>query len=331
MKVRTEGVSLLLDKLEGDLESASDVISHPDIQRWLDAYDWVPERQERFRGILKALPEKPRSDLNLWEEKIHFGLKKALGEPDRMRTAIREIKNYDWESAQEDALEYLPDDTYLDPVMIVTIDGFNGGMFRNGTVYLSLVYFDASAISPDTFSHELHHMGAEYWWSKDPLIEGLRSSVDPRKKHMVNLLTYLVGEGLANAFCSPQAITKVEGDKDHNELISEYEGAMDDLFDMLERLLDDILSGTQEEIARSYNGFTMDERGRGLPPGHFLSGRMVKIMDLSNEVSRYEIIGLVKEPLNFFELYNRAAKEQDVRQITPEILARVDDMLKDQT
>lgn len=318
MDIRTEGVTLLLDRLENGSEDLYEVLSHPDLQLWLKAYGNVSVVEEKVRKILEALPGKPEHQLGLWEERIHFGLKKALRETDGMRRIMDGITSYDWDGTVDIALKYLPEDTSLDPVMVVTVDGYNGGMFKQDTVFLSLVYFDLSVVSLESFSHEFHHMGAEYWWTKDAVIQGLRSSEDPRKKYMVDLFTYMVKEGLANAFCSPQAITK--GDGELEELIHRYEETSDQILSELEVLMDKILSGNLEEISTSYYDFTMDQKGIGLPPGHFLSGRMVRTMDSSPAVSRAELISLVKDPFNFFKLYNRAVEKT---QISQELLERV--------
>ena len=285
---------------------------------WLKAYGNVSVVEEKVRIILEALPGKPEHQLGLWEERIHFGLKKALRETDGMRRIMDGITSYDWDETLDIALKYLPEDTRLDPVMVVTVDGYNGGMFKQDTIFLSLIYFDLSVVSLESFSHEFHHMGAEYWWTKDAVIQGLRSSEDPRKKYIVDLFTYTVKEGLANAFCSPQAITKGYGELD--ELIHLYEETSDQILIDLEVLMDKILSGNLEEISTSYYDFTMDQKGIGLPPGHFLSGSMVRTMDSSPAVSRAELISLVKEPFNFFKLYNRAVEKM---QISQDLLERV--------
>ena len=329
MEARTDGVSLLLNKLESiderklEEHEIHEIVDHPDIQRWLKAYDWIEERESKFKQILSKLHdgvdyESERDELTIqeiWEHKIVYGLRKAVEDPDKMRSPLEEIKKYDWKSTVKKAREYLPEGTELEPVLVVTIDGFNGGMFRYGTVYLSLVYFDPSLMSEETFSHELHHMGAEYWWEKDPRIQKYKNSEDKQKRYLANLFTYLVGEGLANAFCSPQAISEVEGKEQHNEMVRDYQNNYDEIFDKLEELIEKIFENP-ERVPELYNDFTMDRENRGLPPGHFLSGRMIMIMDRSSNVSRDEIINLIKGPFDFLELYNRAAEELGYRQLS---------------
>jgi len=332
MEVRTEGALLLLDKLdmiyeERKLEEQDidEILKHTDIQRWLKAYEGIEDQEAKFKQILGQLPNKrnygsvkgEQTIQELWEQKIDYGLRRVIENPEKMRSSVKEIKKYDWGSTVKKAREYLPDGTGLEPILIVTIDGFNGGMFQYETVYLSLVYFDYSMISEDTFAHELHHMGANYWWEKDPRIQEYKNSDDKQKRYLAQLSTYLVGEGLANAFCSPEALAEVDGDdaERHNEMVRYYQQNLDEIFDKLEELIEQIFENP-DEVSELYNDFTMDMENRGIPQGHFLSGKMVQIMDRSSAVSRDEIINSIKEPFDFFELYNKAAEEVSERKIS---------------
>ncbi len=342
MDIRTDGALSLLDKLSSikggeklktdDLEG---ILSHPDIQLWLKAYDWIEDQEEKFKEILKDLPvdalenidQEGRNIEDLWMDKITYGLMKAVKEPEEMRSSVEKIKNFGWESTTQKALKYLPEDTELEPVMIVTIDGFNGGMFRHDTVYLSLVYFDPLNISEDTFAHELHHMGTDYWWKKDPRIQRPESKEDKQEYYLTQLFTYLVGEGMANAFCSPEAITRLEGAERHNKMVQEYQEKIDGIFDKLEELLERIVD-RPENVPELFSGFTMDKENKGIPPGHFLSGKMIQMMDRSYSVSREEIISLVEDPFDFLRKYNKAAEGSNARKFSKEIVKKVEDFLE---
>lgn len=345
MEIRTEGVSLLLDKLEMideeqrlEKNEIDRILDHPDIKLWLKAYDWIEDREDKFKEILIGLSEETSYENkveeqkieDLWEKKIDYGLRKAIEDTEKMLSSLETIKNFDWESTVQKALEYLPDDTELDPELVVTIDGFNGGMFRYDTAFLSLVYFDTSLISEGTFAHELHHMGADYWWKKDPRIQQFQNTEDKQKYYLVNLFTYLVGEGIANAFCSPQAITEIEGkdSEKHNQMVRYYEGKREYIFDKLEELLRRVLVYPVEDVSDLYSEFTMDKENKGIPPGHFLSGKMVQTMDRSSSVSQDEIINLIKNPFEFLEVYNKAAEESGTRKFSKELIGEVEDLLE---
>ncbi len=342
IKIRSEGVELLLEKLESfqddevlDESEIREIIGHPDIEKWLKAYDWIGNSRSKFENMLYSLYKEPQEDLelNLWGKKIQWGLKKAIEEPSQMREDLQEIKNYGRGSTLKKVMRYLPEGTIFEPTFIVTIDGFNGGMFREDTVYLSLVYFDRSHMGEDLFAHEFHHMGVDQWLEKDPIIQKYRDAEDECKKYFVELFTYLVGEGLANAYCSPQAIRKIsergEEAKRHNEMVERYEEKKEELFNRLEGLVESIVNEKEEDLAEEYSEFTMDKQGRGLPPGHFLSGRMVQTMAESSEIPQEKIVGLVRDPFDFLSLYNKAAKDLDARSMSEELVEKTERYLKD--
>ncbi|NIQ05241.1 MAG: hypothetical protein GWO20_05805 [Candidatus Korarchaeota archaeon] len=340
---RVDGTLLLLNMLdkvrEGHQLEKTDmkkILSHPDIKQWLRAYGWIGNASTKFEKILRSLHAEPPSDLGQWGNKIVEGIRIAYENPEKMRDNLQYIQSYDWNVAVQKALAYLPENTKLEPMMIVTVDGFNGGMFRHDTVFLSLVFFDPSQVDMKTFAHEFHHMGVDYWWQNHPLIHKFME--EPKKEvkeyYFVKLFTYLVSEGMANAFCSPQAITKINGEgpwiAQHNEMITIYENRLDVLFNRLEQLLKQILQESKDDLSIPFERFTFDKDGRGIPPGHFLSGRMVQAMIDASSISQDQIIGLIKDPFNFLNLYNKAAKEENLRsfprfllQATEEFLAKL--------
>lgn len=331
-----EGAVLLLDTLskvrEGSRLKEADIIkilSHSDIQQWLNAYDWIENAFSKFEQMLRSLHEKSPPDLGQWGNKIDEGLRNACKRPKKMRDTLQTIKSYDWNAIVQKTLEYLPEHTKLEPKMIVTIDGFNAGMFRYETVFLSLVYFDPSPTRMSMLAHEFHHMGVDVWWQKDPLIRQFRDKPkqEDRTAYFVQLFTYLVGEGMANALCSPQAITKINGEgkrvNQHNKMIKTYKARQNTLFDRLERIIDHIMrEKSMEELRTLYERFTLDKKDRGIPPGHFLSGRMVQAMKRASSITQDQIIELIKNPFNFLHLYNKAAKEENLRTIPQPLLEK---------
>lgn len=340
MVIKSEGALFLLDKLfsiekEGDLteEDIEEITDHPDIQRWMKAYDVIPDHADKIKNILGGLSDELPGDIEyeesdiykLWEKKIDYGFRKAMDEPDEMLSNLDAINGYDWDSTLDKALDHLPEKTELKPTCVVTLDGFNGGMFRYGTIFLSLIYFDPSTIQEDSFAHELHHMGCSYWWDKDPFIQRYQTKEDQRMYYLVQLHTYLVSEGLANAFCSPDAISEVSGKEKHNRMIREYD--LNAVFDQLEELLGSILQGPSENVPPLYSDFTMDKKGRGLPPGHLLSGNMVQVMQKAHNVTLEEIIGLIHDPIGFIQTYNKAAEGLGSRTIDEDIIASLNDTL----
>lgn len=330
---RTEGASLILDRLQRikdndklEDEDIEELISQTDIKRWLEAYGGSDKVYDVFKRSLLSIDKEPCSEMHFWEKKIDYGFRKAADNIDQMRETIEEIKNIDWESVVQRALKYLPENTELEPDFIVTVDGFNGGMFKNGTVFLSIVYFNKSQFRDDIFAHEFHHMGAGYWFEKKSIIQRYEKKHD--NHFLTSIMKYLVSEGLANAFCSPEAITKTnEGDEsseEFNQMIKYYEGKQDKLFSQLEDLIEKIITKPDEDLTELYNDFTVDKEGKGLPPGHFLSGRMVMVMNESQIVTEEEIIDLVQNPFEFFKLYNKAAEELGKRKFSLELIDEIE-------
>ena len=334
---QTEGSILILNKLQKiensknlDEKDIEELINNPDIKRWLEAYGGNDKVYKIFRRSLLSIDEESHSDMDFWEKKIDYGFRKAADNIDKMRETIKEINNIDWGSVVQKSLKYLPENTELDPDFIVTVDGFNGGMFKNGTVFLSIIYFDRSQFKDNIFAHEFHHMGAEYWFKKNSIIQRYEEKHD--NHFLTNIMKYLVSEGLANAYCSPGAITKTNTkDKDSeqfNQMIENYEENQDELLIQLENLIDKIISEPDEDLTEPYNDFTVDKEGVGLPPGHFLSGRMIMVMKESQIVKDKEIIDLVKNPFDFFDLYNKAAEELDKRKFSSDLVDKSDRLIE---
>jgi len=324
---QTKGSILLLNKLQEiknchklKEEDIKELMNHPDIKKWLEAYGGSDKVNKIFKRTLLSVDDEPRSAMQFWEKKIDYGFRKAVDNIDMMKETINEIKNIDWNSVVQRALQYLPENTELDPDFIVTVDGFNGGMFKNGTVFLSIIYFNKTQFQEDIFAHEFHHMGVNYWFENNAIIQEYEKKKDSH--YLTSIIKYLVSEGLANAFCSPGAIIKTDDDefKDFNQMIENYEKNQEKLFVQLENLIEKIIKEPEEDLTDLYNDITVDKKGIGLPPGHFLSGRMVMIMEESKAVDEEEIIELVKDPFDFFNLYNRAAEDMNRRKFSPELV-----------
>ena len=120
---------------------------------------------------------------------------------------------------------------------------------------------------------------------------------------MAQTLKYLVSEGLANAFCSPDYV------HGKHPRVKELRENRNKWFEQLLYLFQGLIAPTEKVtlLKDIYNKITTDPEGF-LPPGHFLSGVMVSEMEESSEVSRKEIINLPKNPESFIRLYNQATK-----------------------
>ncbi len=343
-------VALLLKILDGvkqghSLEDSeiNEIMISQDIDIWLKAYEpWITDVRNVFHEIMKSLHLEETDNLFVniaeenvvkWGEHINKGFRLALENLPKLKISLDILASFDWVQTEENTLNYLPENTPLDAHIVMTIDGFNGGMVRENYTFLSLLMLEPSSMKPEKFTHEFHHSGFSYWWKQHPLVERYGAEKGTKEDWLLNLFQYLVSEGLANAFCSPSAITVIEGDGErivsHNKIITSYEDSLDKIFDLVETLLASIHENKLDSIKEQYEALALDMEYGALPKGHFLSGRMVQAMDKSDIIQKGQLIDLVKQPFIFFKLYNQAAEELNLRKISADLLETIDTLLQE--
>jgi hypothetical protein len=340
VKYHKAGAELILSKIEKvsqgsplDVQDINDVMSDAVVDVWICAYEpWIPSARAEFEKIMKSLQTDSPSNLSKWGTNIDTGIRTALENPRRLRAALAMMSAFSWPKAEWAAHKYLPKDTPINVDIFATIDGFNGGMYRGDKVFISILHVNHTVMRASNFSHEFHHVGMEYWWKQHTLVQKYNETKDTKEYWMLRIIEYLVSEGLANAFCSPGVFEKREGDSDgiaaHNAIIDEYEDRWDEFHSMLESIIDAITKNELEVLKEKYETFTLDMSGRGKPIGHFFSGRIIREMDRSKNVAREQIIGLVKEPFSFFELYNKAAKERGLPRFSLDSITSLDSLIE---
>ncbi len=342
IEFHNSGVRFLLQKIDGVRKgvplSDSDIqmiLANADVDIWLCAYErWIEGARRALELILASLHKESPEGLDQWGQMIDFGLRVAVDEPDRMSSALKFFSEFSWSQAEQNTLRFLPEGTPMEVKVILTIDGFNSGMFQGNHVFLSFVYFDPSLVSENAFTHEFHHGGVTYWFNRHPLVQKYTGKKGTQEAWLVELFTYIVSEGLANAFCSPDAISLREGEgmfvEKLNSTIRDFEARQDEIFTHLEKIIRYITEEREHRrsVKEPYERLTLAQGAASMPAGHFLSGRMVQTMDKSSKVTRGQIVGLVKEPFDFFTLYNIAAKDSNHRQFTPKTLKSIDIMLE---
>ena len=330
------GADLILSKIEKvsqgsplDEKDITDIMSDAVVDVWICAYEsWIPSARAEFEKIMQSLQIDTPRDLSRWGTSIDAGIRSALENPEKLRAGLALMSEFSWTQAEWAAQKYLPKDTPINVDVFATIDGFNGGMYRGDKIFISILYVTPAVMKASSFSHEFHHVGMEYWWKQHPLVLKYSKDKDTQEYWMLHLFKYLVSEGLANAFCSPGAIENREGFAAHNEVIEEYENRWDEFHSMLESLIDDISRNNLESLKEKYDEFTLDMSGRGSPIGHFFSGRLIQEMDRLKNVTREQIIGLVKEPFSFFEIYNTATKERKLPKFSSESITSLDSLIE---
>jgi hypothetical protein len=339
MRFHDAGAKLLLNHLKKPSSAVSlsmaeinEIVNQPDISTWVSVYEeWMNGASEEFVTILKSLHEETNIEYSEWGQHIHRGLRDSLPLLEEMMQSLNRLSEYDWIQTASKALQFLPHETILDINVIMTIDGFNGGMYHGNNIFLSLTNLDSSIMEPQYFTHEVHHIGMKYWWERNKVVEKHKHKKESVEAWLLRLFHYMVSEGLANAFCSPRMLRFVEGNDKramkHNRIIEEYDSQLDEIFDILESLMQMIIRKTNPKIKAQYEKLVFDMENHFLPKGHYLSGKMVQMMDESPKVTREEIVHLVKEPFEFFHLYNEAASEGNHREIPTALLKSIDRIL----
>jgi hypothetical protein len=275
---------------------------------WVSAYEkFIPGFKEKLAEMLMDLSA-PRGDLL---EIFRKGLIQVLSieNIEILESRLEKATLIPFEEYARWAREYLPKRTRIEVDVYLTVDPFNQGMIRPGKVFLSILQEEFTEELLKGLAHEFHHAGAFYWLDRNQKLKALKSS-DEHARMLAEIFTYFVTEGLANWYFSLSRLELLPGVENRMERIKRLEEEMPQLIKTTEQLLEWICEHHEpiEDIKALFNSLSMDTSGYGIPAGHFLSGRMVGIMDNSN-VSREEIIGLVKHPFNFFDLYNKVAPE----------------------
>ena len=284
---------------------------------WVNAYaEDVSGFEERLRKMLMDLSSSRSDD---FESIFQKGLFPILSEEklEALEFRLNRALSIPFEKSVQLARRYLPKRTHIKTDVYIVIDPFNAAMMRPGEVFLSILQEDLTPRSAEWLAHEFHHIGAYYWLNKNLKLRTLRNS-DEYSQMLSNVFSYLVTEGLANWYVSSWAMRIIEGEEEHNEVIRKLEKEWPLLLKDLEQLLNLICERHEpfEEIKTLFESLSINTSGRGIPAGHFLSGRMIGAMDNSNIVGKKEIIDLVRHPFDFFDLYNKTVDNNDKLNVT---------------
>ncbi len=289
-------------------------------QTWVNAYaEFIPEFRENLREMLMNLSF---SREDKYESIFQKGLLSAtsMDKLTMFESRLKRALAFPFEEYVSLALKYLPEGTEINVDIYITLDPFNTGMMRPGKVFLSIFMMELTPELCKNLAHEFHHAGAIYWLEKNPQLRALKSSHE-HGQILASVFSYFVTEGLANWYTSPMALSVVEGlegAEAHNKVVRKLEEDTPKLLRQLQQLLRWISEKHQpiEEIKNAFNELSLDTSGAGLPSGHFLSGHMIRIMDKSPSIPKKRIINLVRQPFDFFDLYNIAAEQDEKLEIS---------------
>ncbi len=322
------GARHLLDYLQA-LEQGGDVAElwerlweDPSFAAWVGAYSrGIKNVEEGLRVLLRE----PGGDLQMEPAFFWRALAQGFAEamqPEinaRCRRSLDALLAADTRSIEAKVLAFLPLETPLEIDLHLTVDNFNGGMFRGRQVFLSVLKIPPERVASvvEGLGHEIHHVGASYWFERNPRLQQLRRQ-NAAGELIAKVIEYLVSEGLANAFFSPQAIEAAPettaGTKAHNARVRELEARWPaGLLHEIEALLVGALTASEpeelEQLRAAFQSLSIDSSGAGLPAGHFAAGRMVQ--RISGALPRERVIALVRAPWKLFGAYNEAIKAQE--------------------
>lgn len=233
------------------------------------------------------------------------GWRYAVEHLDGLQNNLEKFKTIDASTVIRQTASFLPEGTPLDAFACFTVDGFNGGFQYQGGMGLSILMFDRVETVLTTISHELHHLGFNYWASRDPVRKSVMAEQNAQSvavHHVQNLLL----EGLANYYCSPM---RVNHETMSPALIGRIEQLQRDEASLLEQAAAvfsqsiapdadyEACKQASESLMVDYNGF--------LPAGHMIGQRMIEIMSQVHEQA--DIVACVKSLPSFLPLYNQAA------------------------
>jgi len=347
MEVFGNGARLILDYLQalaggGETKELWEALwADRSFAAWIEAYaPWLEGFETHMRSLLQDPARVPDAEPAAFWQAFSDGFLQAM-EPEtnaRCRRALAALMAADFGTAERAALAYLPPDTPLDAEVYLTVDGANRGMFRGQRAFLSVLKVSPEEVPTvlNRFGHEFHHIGAAHWFERSPLLAQVREK-GPGGQMAAEVVEYLVAEGLANGFLSPQVLEPVEGTSEEariqNRRVRELEARYPAQgIAQIERLLLKALSDpTPEELSaleREFETFSLDLSGAGLPEGHFVAGRMVQRMARSLPLER--IVGLVQAPHLFFARYNEAVGSGEPR-FSERLLERIAQTFAPQT
>ena len=310
-------------------ETVNTFLETETMEAWGRAYAGWPEFDHAgLREILTSLLEKEPVGKTRMMKMLEDGFRRALTRLDTIRENFARWQALDFAAAEKKALVYLPLQTELKARIHFTIDAFNGGFFHGSDVFFSLLEIYEDFFGIDGLAHELHHTGVRALLKDAPRYQRLAASDNAHQKMIAQLAQYLVSEGLANFYCSPRLVGLHPAGCEHSRAMTtklrDYQNRLPSLFSDATAVLIGAADPLQEfeSCREKLQGLMFDPDGV-LPPGHYLSARLVEPMERSSKIEREEIIDLCRDPMSFFALYNRDPIDNTLR-FPDGIVARIE-------
>lgn len=340
--IKSDGAARLLELLENVVKSRrtptdeeiNSVLSTESVSFMIRAYSRVPEfSREGYMAILSNLTKPTQVSKELILLRLEDGLRSCLDHDNitLLRRRLEKILKLDFGQAEKTALRYLPPETPIRSKIYLTIDAFNTGMMFEGNVSLSILMFDPDKFDISGFSHELHHVGFEYWIKRNPRLQAILEENGSYDGIAVKLICNLLSEGLANYFCTPMSIHPPENAPEkYKEKIREYEKNLNQMVQEIKSLLSDCLSKAIriESCQEQLTTMLIDPEGI-LPSIHYVGGRVIEMFDREPKINRSEIISLCKQPDHFFTLYSKIVENHRTPVFEDDLIQKISTLLRD--
>lgn len=282
--------------------------------------------REEFSKVIAHLAEPEPVGKGKIVSKLEEGFRSCLNREkiNSLKKKLSKIDQIDFSKAERIALNYLPPKTIIDSNIYLTIDTVNPGMIHRNDISLSILAMDPEEINFNYLAHEFHHAGFEYWNKKQglDLIEK-----DTHEGIAIKLLLSLLGEGLANYFCTPKMIYREPNTKGY-ERIKEYEQELKPRLKEIQKLFTDCFSKTDSiEICKQRLEKIIFDPECILPAIHFIGAKMIEMFDKHPTIEKTEIINLCKKPTEFFSLYQKIAAENNLPNFSNEVVQQFSNIL----
>lgn len=319
LNIHGDGCEFLIRYLTNNVEKRSDeervqllaeLFEEREFSKWVDAYTpMIPRVRSRLHELMTDLdrPVEGEDPRGFFEKQRQGFLQARKQGYDNMMRRLEVAKSIPKTELEDLVNNYLPEETPLEIDVFLTIDNFNQGMFRDISIFVSILRFEPGKFKVRGMAHEIHHAGVLYWFKRNEKWVKWISEKESPQRMGAELLIYLIGEGIANHLISPTAVSIVdepENDRDRrqNERVKMLEGNYPQLVASIGDMLLKALKGDLKESRRLYSGFSVDESGVGLPTGHFTSAKMFSEILAENDESI--VLELIKDPWMFFATYN---------------------------
>lgn len=324
LNVHGDGCEFLIDYLTKNVEKRSDeenmqmlseLFEQREFSKWVDAYTpMIQGARSRLHEMMMDLdrPVEGEDPREFFEKQRRGFLQARKQGYDNMIRRLEVTKSIPKTELEDLVNRYLPEETPLEIDVFLTIDNFNQGMFKDTSIFMSILRFEPGKFKVRGMAHEIHHVGVLHWFKRNEKWVKWISEEEGPHRMGAELLIYLIGEGIANHLISPTAVSIVdepENDRDrrHNDRVKMLDGNYSQLVVSIDDMLLKALKGNLKESRKLYNGFSVDESGVGLPAGHFTSAKMFS--EILAEKDESIVLELIKNPWIFFTIYNRLRRK----------------------